>query len=69
MDGLFDEILSNLNVATDKAKKQIDQLLSEVNNESDHLSLNKLNEKFNRMERALKSKDIDELQNILKDAD
>lgn len=68
MDGIFDEILDKLTITTEKAKSQIDSLMNQVDDSENKVNISELKARFERMEKALKDKNIDELQKILKDA-
>jgi hypothetical protein len=68
MDGIFDNILENLTIVTEKAKAQVDKLLIEAEKNTDEESLKKLKNHYSSIEKAINEKNIDELQKILKDA-
>jgi hypothetical protein len=68
MENVFSSIFAQMQVEIDKMKNHLDNAMLRAENEIDKQSLDKLRNRYDKLDTALKNKDIDTLNEMLKDA-
>jgi len=68
MENVFSSIFAQMQVEIDKMKNNLDHLMLRAEDEIDKQSLDKLRNRYDKLDEALKNKDIDTLNEILANA-